>query len=56
MAYVKNIVINCNPDGTFASATKQEAGVMGDGEYEIPQPNVSVELKEVKAIVGALKG
>jgi hypothetical protein len=56
--YTKNIVINCNPDGAFASATKQVGGVtvQVDGvEVDEPQPNVSIELAELRTLVGVIR-
>lgn len=55
--YIKNIVINMGADGQFASATSQSAGVMvktDDGEVEEAQPNVSIDLKALKAMIAGL--
>lgn len=60
--YVKNIIINCNEGGSFASATMQRAGVKmkakdANGktvEIEEAQPNESVDLKGLKALIKGL--
>lgn len=57
--YVKNVVINCNPDGSFASATQLRAGVMetnSDGDtVDMAQPNEAIDLEAVKAFIGGLQ-
>lgn len=52
--YVESLVVNFSADGKFASATQRRAGVMQeiDGvEVEIPQPNESVDLFAVQALL-----
>lgn len=54
MAYVHTMVINFNPDGSFASGTQQMAGVIEkiDGvDVEIPQPNEPIDLAGARAIL-----
>lgn len=53
--YVKNIVVNFNEDGSFASATKLVAGATGpDGEgntVPVAKPNESIDLAEVRSLI-----